>query len=66
MEAQVIKKLLILGTINIAAFMFSQDTVHDTISARNKVIDEVVITGNSNPKSSIKTSTSISTSMASD
>lgn len=61
MEVQVIKKLLILGTINIAAFMFSQDTVHDTISARNKVIDEVVITGNSNPKSSIKTSTSIST-----
>ncbi|UKB77893.1 TonB-dependent receptor plug domain-containing protein [Chryseobacterium sp. MEBOG07] len=61
MESQVIKKLLIFGTMNIAAFMLSQNTVHDTLSAKDKVIDEVVITGNSNPKSSIKTSTSIST-----
>ncbi|MFZ4928493.1 TonB-dependent receptor [Chryseobacterium sp. Mn2064] len=61
MESQVIKKLLIFGTMNIAAFMFSQTTIADTVSTRNKTIDEVVITGNSNPKASIKTSTSIST-----
>ncbi|GGG63010.1 outer membrane receptor protein involved in Fe transport [Epilithonimonas arachidiradicis] len=53
-------KLLIFGAMNTAAFMFSQSTINDTIS-RDKTIDEVVITGNSNPKASIKTSTSIST-----
>ncbi|AZB07339.1 TonB-dependent receptor [Chryseobacterium sp. G0162] len=66
MESQVIKKLLIFGTMNIAAFMFSQTTVADTVSTRNKTIDEVVITGNSNPKASIKTSISISTLKPSD
>lgn len=66
MESQVIKKLLIFGTMNITAFMFSQTTVADTVSTRNKTIDEVVITGNSNPKASIKTSTSISTLKPSD
>lgn len=60
MESKTFKKVLILGATNIAAFMFSQRTVNDTI-AKDKMIDEVVITGNSNPKASIKTSTSIST-----
>ena len=60
MESKMFTKLLIFGAMNTAAFMFSQSTVNDTIS-RDKTIDEVVITGNSNPKASIKTSTSIST-----
>jgi hypothetical protein len=66
MESKVVKKLLVFGTMNIAAFMFSQNTVTDTISPKDKVIDEVVITGNSNPKNSIKTSTSISTLKSAD
>lgn len=61
MESKVMKRLLILGTLNTAAVMFSQKTTVDSISTRDKMIDEVVITGNSNPKASIKTSTSIST-----
>ena len=60
MKLKMTKKLLIFGTLNVAAFMFSQTNGNDTIS-KDKTIDEVVITGNSNPKSSIKTSTSIST-----
>ncbi len=60
MESKMFTKLLVFGAINTAAFMFSQSNVNDTIS-RDKAIDEVVITGNSNPKASIKTSTSIST-----
>ena len=60
MKINMTKKLLIFGTFNVAAFMFSQTTGNDTIS-KDKTIDEIVITGNSNPKSSIKTSTSIST-----
>ncbi|WP_288448567.1 TonB-dependent receptor [uncultured Chryseobacterium sp.] len=60
MESKMFTKLLVFGAMNTAAFMFSQSTVNDTIS-RDKTIDEVVITGNSNPKASIKTSTSIST-----
>ncbi|MBE4948199.1 TonB-dependent receptor [Chryseobacterium culicis] len=60
MESKMFTKLLVFGAMNTAAFMFSQSTVYDTIS-RDKTIDEVVITGNSNPKASIKTSTSIST-----
>lgn len=66
MESKVVKKLLVFGTMNIAAFMFSQNTVTDTISSTDRVIDEVVITGNSNPKNSIKTSTSISTLKSAD
>ncbi|MCX8526320.1 hypothetical protein OF897_20590 [Chryseobacterium formosus] len=54
MESQVIKKILIFGTMNMAAFMFAQSTETYTISPRSKTIDEVVITGNSNPKASIK------------
>ncbi|WP_051882132.1 TonB-dependent receptor [Chryseobacterium soli] len=61
MESNVLKKLLIFGTMNVAAFMFSQNTTTDSTSVKDKMIDEVVITGNSNPKASIKTSTSIST-----
>ncbi|WP_054508623.1 TonB-dependent receptor [Chryseobacterium sp. ERMR1:04] len=61
MESKIMKRLLILGTLNTAAIMFSQKTVADTTNIRGKVIDEVVITGNSNAKASIKTSTSIST-----
>jgi len=61
MEPKLVKKLLIFGTLNVAAFMFSQTAVSDTLSKKDKVIDEVVITGNSNPKSSVKTSLSIST-----
>lgn len=61
MESKVIKKLLVFGTMNTAAFMFSQATTTDSLAVRDKMIDEVVITGNSNPKASIKTSTSIST-----
>ena len=60
MESKMFTKLLVFGAMNTAAFMFSQSNVNDTIS-RDKTIDEVVITGNSNPKASIKTSTSIST-----
>ncbi len=60
MESKMFTKLLVFGAMNTAAFMFSQSTVKDTVS-RDKTIDEVVITGNSNPKASIKTSTSIST-----
>jgi outer membrane cobalamin receptor len=60
MESKMFTKLLVFGAMNTAAFMFSQSNVNDTIS-RDKAIDEVVITGNSNPKASIKTSTSIST-----
>ena len=60
MESKMFTKLLVFGAMNTAAFMFSQSTVNDTVS-RDKTIDEVVITGNSNPKASIKTSTSIST-----
>lgn len=60
MESKMFTKLLIFGAMNTAAFMFSQSTANDTIS-RDKTIDEVVITGNSNPKASIRTSTSIST-----
>ncbi|MGS0746987.1 TonB-dependent siderophore receptor [Halpernia sp. GG3] len=60
MESKTFKKVLIFGATNIAALMFSQSVVNDTI-AKDKMIDEVVITGNANPKASIKTSTSIST-----
>lgn len=60
MESKMFTKLLVFGAMNTAAFMFSQTAVNDTV-ARDKTIDEVVITGNSNPKASIKTSTSIST-----
>lgn len=66
MESKVMKKLLIFGTMNMAAFMFAQNSENDTISPRSKTIDEVVITGNSNPKASIKTSTSISTLKSAD
>ncbi|SHK14241.1 TonB-dependent receptor [Chryseobacterium polytrichastri] len=61
MDPKLIKRLLIVGTLNTAAIMFSQKTTADSISTKDKMIDEVVITGNSNPKASIKTSTSIST-----
>ncbi|MBD3906060.1 TonB-dependent receptor [Chryseobacterium sp. Ch-15] len=66
MESQLLKKMLVFGTMNVAAFMFSQNAVTDTVSTRSKSIDEVVITGNSNPKASIKTSTSISTLKSAD
>lgn len=52
------KKLMTLSTMSVAAFMFSQQKPD---SLRTKTIDDVVITGNANPKASIKTSTSIST-----
>ena len=60
MESKMLTKLFVFGAMNTAAFMFSQSAVTDTV-AKAKTIDEVVITGNSNPKASIKTSTSIST-----
>ncbi|WP_294239013.1 TonB-dependent siderophore receptor [uncultured Chryseobacterium sp.] len=60
MESKIFTRLLIFGAMNTAAFMFSQNTENDTIT-RGKAIDEVVVTGNANPKASIKTSTSIST-----
>ena len=60
MESNMFTRLFIFGAMNTAAFMFAQSTPNDTIT-RDKAIDEVVITGNSNPKASIKTSTSIST-----
>lgn len=53
------KKILSFATISIGAFMFAQTTPTD--STRSANLEEVVITGNSNPKASIKTSTSIST-----
>lgn len=60
MESKIFTKLLLLGSMNVAAFMYSQTSAADTVTT-SKSIDEVVITGNSNPKASIKTSTSIST-----
>ena len=60
MESKIFTKLLLLGSMNVAAFMYSQTSPADTVTT-SKSIDEVVITGNSNPKASIKTSTSIST-----
>lgn len=51
------KKLLTVSALSIGAIMFAQ--VQDSI--KTKSIDDVVITGNANPKASIKTSTSIST-----
>ena len=51
------KKLLTASALSIGAIMFAQE--QDSI--KTKSIDDVVITGNANPKASIKTSTSIST-----
>ena len=51
------KKLLTVTALSIGAIMFAQ--TQDSL--KTKSIDDVVITGNSNPKASIKTSTSIST-----
>lgn len=51
------KKILTVTALTIGAIMFAQE--QDSI--KTKSIDDVVITGNSNPKASIKTSTSIST-----
>lgn len=53
------RKILVLGTMTIGAFMFSQQTVNDSLKVNT--IDDVVITGNANPKASIKTSISITT-----
>ena len=51
------KKLLTASALSIGAIMFAQEQD----SVKTKAIDDVVITGNANPKASIKTSTSIST-----
>lgn len=51
------KKLLTTTALSIGAIMFAQEKD----SVKTKAIDDVVITGNANPKASIKTSTSIST-----
>ena len=51
------KKLFTVSALSIGAIMFAQEQD----SLRTKSIDDVVITGNANPKASIKTSTSIST-----
>jgi outer membrane receptor protein involved in Fe transport len=51
------KKLLTVTALSIGAIMFAQ--TQDSL--KTKSIDDVVITGNANPKASIKTSTSIST-----
>ncbi len=53
------KKILILSTMSIGAFMFAQSAEKDSV--KTKTIDDVVITGNASAKASIKTSTSIST-----
>lgn len=51
------KKLFTVSALSIGAIMFAQEQD----SLKTKTIDDVVITGNANPKASIKTSTSIST-----
>lgn len=51
------KKLFTVSALSIGAIMFAQEQD----SLKTKAIDDVVITGNANPKASIKTSTSIST-----
>lgn len=51
------KKLFTVSALSIGAIMFAQEQD----SLKTKSIDDVVITGNANPKASIKTSTSIST-----
>ena len=51
------RKLFTVTALSIGAIMFAQEQD----SLKTKTIDDVVITGNANPKASIKTSTSIST-----
>ena len=53
------RKIFLVGTLSIGAFMFAQNTETDTVKTAS--IDDVVVTGNANPKASIKTSISIST-----
>ena len=53
------RKIFLVGSLSIGAFMFAQNTETDTVKTAS--IDDVVVTGNANPKASIKTSISIST-----
>ena len=53
------RNLFTFSALSIGAFMFAQTTDNDSVKTTK--IDDVVITGNANPKASIKTSTSIST-----